>query len=433
MTELAGDDGAGVGAAPAPAATPEARERCRNWIGPPGGSWPPTGGSTSPCRPRGLYPHQWSWDSAFVAIGLRHLSAAPGAAGAGVAVRRAVARRARAAHRLRPARARRRLLPRPDVLALRVGGAERAGACRPPASSSRRCTRSPPGRRYRADPAAGPRAAASCARIYPRLVAWHRYLDDPARPDRQRPDGGRAPVGVRAWTTARPGTSRWRGSAGARRRVHAAPTSHHAAAADRPTDRDYGRYVRLARDYRDAGYADSLRRARVRRRGPAVQRAAGRRRARARVDRRGARRTTRGPHRVGGRPGHRRAGVHPVRPGRRHLLPPRRAHRLTHPVVHRRRPGAARRAGPAGRRRAGQDRAGRPVPAARGVPAAVVRPHRPRPRREPLLARAGLGEHQLAVLARAAAARRDRRSPTTCATGCWTGCARRASGSTSIR
>lgn len=32
---------------------------------------------------------------------------------------------------------------------------------------------------------------------------------------------------------------------------------HHAATAERPTDEDYGRYVRLARDYRDAGYADS--------------------------------------------------------------------------------------------------------------------------------------------------------------------------------
>lgn len=31
-----------------------------------------TGSSTVPSR--GLYPHQWSWDSAFIAIGLRHLS-----------------------------------------------------------------------------------------------------------------------------------------------------------------------------------------------------------------------------------------------------------------------------------------------------------------------------------------------------------------------
>ena len=34
------------------------------------GNW--TGTSTVPSR--GLYPHQWSWDSAFIAIGLRHLS-----------------------------------------------------------------------------------------------------------------------------------------------------------------------------------------------------------------------------------------------------------------------------------------------------------------------------------------------------------------------
>ena len=34
------------------------------------GNW--TGTSTVPSH--GLYPHQWSWDSAFIAIGLRHLS-----------------------------------------------------------------------------------------------------------------------------------------------------------------------------------------------------------------------------------------------------------------------------------------------------------------------------------------------------------------------
>src|SRR4051812_28498171 len=34
------------------------------------GNW--TGASTVPSR--SLYPHQWSWDSAFVAVGLRHLS-----------------------------------------------------------------------------------------------------------------------------------------------------------------------------------------------------------------------------------------------------------------------------------------------------------------------------------------------------------------------
>ncbi|MEV5904010.1 hypothetical protein AB0L81_29490, partial [Streptomyces sp. NPDC052127] len=34
------------------------------------GNW--TGTSTVPSP--GLYPHQWSWDSAFIAIGLRHVS-----------------------------------------------------------------------------------------------------------------------------------------------------------------------------------------------------------------------------------------------------------------------------------------------------------------------------------------------------------------------
>ncbi|MYW17999.1 hypothetical protein GT039_21030, partial [Streptomyces sp. SID2955] len=49
-------------ATPAPPHVRAARVLEANW----------TGRSTVPSR--NLYPHQWSWDSAFVAIGLRHVS-----------------------------------------------------------------------------------------------------------------------------------------------------------------------------------------------------------------------------------------------------------------------------------------------------------------------------------------------------------------------
>ena len=59
----------GVGAAPAIGQVrPFDAELARAAITILGGNW--HGHSTVPSR--GLYPHQWSWDSAFIALGLRH-------------------------------------------------------------------------------------------------------------------------------------------------------------------------------------------------------------------------------------------------------------------------------------------------------------------------------------------------------------------------
>jgi hypothetical protein len=59
-----------------------------------------TGGSTVPSRD--LYPHQWSWDSTFIAIGRSWYDQERVQGRAGVAVRRAMGEWARAAHRLQP-------------------------------------------------------------------------------------------------------------------------------------------------------------------------------------------------------------------------------------------------------------------------------------------------------------------------------------------
>ncbi len=69
-----------------------------------------------------LYPHQWSWDSAFIAIGLAHLDT--GRAGAEITVppRPPVEKRQGTPHRLQPGRAAAELLPRPRALGQRHRG-----------------------------------------------------------------------------------------------------------------------------------------------------------------------------------------------------------------------------------------------------------------------------------------------------------------------
>ncbi|MFE0672374.1 hypothetical protein [Streptomyces sp. NPDC058867] len=213
-----------------------------------------TGSSTVPSR--GLYPHQWSWDSAFIAIGLRHLS---------------------------PLRAQRELetlldaqwgdgriphivfnpsvpldayFPSPDFwrssTAGRAAGAPRtvqtSGIVQPPVHALAAWLV------HRADPGLS-RQRGFLARVYPRLASWHRYLLH----RRDLGGGGLASV-VHPWEQGMDNSPCWDAPLA---RVVPAPARSfrradldHGAAEDRPTDLDYGRYVRLATDYRDRGYAD---------------------------------------------------------------------------------------------------------------------------------------------------------------------------------
>ncbi|GAA3343884.1 trehalase family glycosidase [Amorphoplanes nipponensis] len=203
----------------------------------------------------GLYPHQWSWDSAFIAIGLRHLSPV---------------RAQRELESLFGAQWRDGRVPHivfdphvdPDAYfpgpsfwrsasAPGAPAVPTSGIVQPPAHALAAWLT------YRADPAAA-RARGFLPRIYPRLVAWHRYLT--ARRDLT---GAGLVAFVHPWESGMDNSPAWDAPLA---RITPAPTGdftrrdlHHAAAAERPTDEDYGRYVRLARDYRDAGYADSLR------------------------------------------------------------------------------------------------------------------------------------------------------------------------------
>ena len=216
------------------------------------GNW--TGTSTVPSR--GLYPHQWSWDSAFIAIGLRHLSPLR----AQTELETLLAAQwgdGRIPHIVfNPSVPLDAYFPSPDFwrssTAGHAAGAPRtvqtSGIVQPPVHALAAWLV------HRADPGLS-RARGFLARVYPRLAAWHRYLLH----RRDLGGGGLASV-VHPWEQGMDNSPAWDLPLS---RVTPAPARSfrradldHGAAEDRPTDLDYGRYVRLATEYRDGAYAD---------------------------------------------------------------------------------------------------------------------------------------------------------------------------------
>ncbi|MGW0943444.1 MGH1-like glycoside hydrolase domain-containing protein [Streptomyces sp. NPDC002623] len=216
------------------------------------GNW--TGTSTVPSRR--LYPHQWSWDSAFIAIGLRHVSPLR----AQTELETLLAAQwgdGRIPHIVfNPSVPLDAYFPSPDFwrssTAGRAAGAPRtvqtSGIVQPPVHALAAWLV------HRADPGLS-RARGFLARVYPRLAAWHRYLLH-----RRDLGGGGLVSVVHPWEQGMDNAPSWDAPLG---RVTPAPARSfrradldHGAAEDRPTDLDYGRYVRLATEYRDGGYAD---------------------------------------------------------------------------------------------------------------------------------------------------------------------------------
>ena len=217
------------------------------------GNW--TGTGTVPSR--SLYPHQWSWDSAFTAIGLRHLSprraqreleSLLGARWGDGRIPHIV---------FNPAVPLRAYFPGPDFW--RSGDSGRAAGA--PAAPQTSGIVQPPVHAlaawlvHRADPRESLRRG-FLPRIHRGLDAWHRYL----AAHRDLADGGLAAI-VHPWEAGLDNSPCWDEPL---HRVVPAPEGSfrradldHCDPADRPTDLDYGRYVRLARDYRDHGYDDA--------------------------------------------------------------------------------------------------------------------------------------------------------------------------------
>lgn len=192
---------------------------------------------------RRLYPHQWSWDSAFIAIGNARWS---------------------------PRRARSELLslfgaqwadgrvphivfnPRvsagsyfPDQgfwQAKAPSGAETSGIVQPPVHALAAW------KTHLAEP-----DTAFLRRIYPRLVAQQEFL----RRDRRSPEGLISVV--HPWESGMDNSPAWdrplravrTGASGFTRR-----DLDSVSADERPTDRDYAQYIELATAYRDSGYTD---------------------------------------------------------------------------------------------------------------------------------------------------------------------------------
>lgn len=208
------------------------------------------GHSTVPSR--SLYPHQWSWDSAFIALGLRHLS-----------TRRAAAELlsllggqwadGRVPHIVfNPAVADEAYFPGPSFW--RSG--DQPG--HPPVTTSGIIQ--PPVHAIAAAAVAaelGPGGLAFAERMYPLLAAQNAYL----RQRRAVGRGGLAAV-VHPWETGLDNSPAWDTP------LHAVPADlglfdtytrrdvAHAGEGERPTDEDYARYIRLALAYRDSGYDD---------------------------------------------------------------------------------------------------------------------------------------------------------------------------------
>ncbi|MFD9444004.1 trehalase family glycosidase [Streptomyces sp. NPDC060006] len=213
-----------------------------------------TGTSTVPSR--SLYPHQWSWDSAFIAIGLRHLSPLRAQTELETLLD-AQWDDGRIPHIVfNPSVPLDAYFPSPDFWRSSTAG-HAAGAPRTVQTSG---IVQPPVHAlavwlvHAADPGLS-RARSFLPRMYPRLAAWHRYLLH----RRDLGGGGLASV-VHPWEQGMDNAPSWDAPLA---RVTPAPARSfrradldHGAAEDRPTDLDYGRYVRLATDYRDGGYAD---------------------------------------------------------------------------------------------------------------------------------------------------------------------------------
>lgn len=214
-----------------------------------------TGASTVPSHT--LYPHQWSWDSAFIAVGLsrlsprraqRELETLLGAQWADGRVPHIV---------FNPAVPLDAYFPSPDFWRSSSAGAaagapadiETSGIVQPPVHALAALLV------HESDPETSERRG-FLARVYPRLTAWHGYL----RANRDFGGAGLASV-LHPWEPGMDNSPCWDRSL---ERIDPAPAASfrradltHGDAADRPTDLDYGRYVRLATDYRDRGYADT--------------------------------------------------------------------------------------------------------------------------------------------------------------------------------
>ncbi|MGA8115855.1 MAG: hypothetical protein WCA46_19530, partial [Actinocatenispora sp.] len=198
------------------------------------------------------YPHQWSWDSAFIAIGLAHCD--PAAARAELlSLFAGQWPDGRVPQIVYNPEAPDTYFPGPDFWRSPTthggagGAAPRTSGLVQPPMHARAALRV-----YQVDPAG---SVDFLRRLYPKLVAWHRYLGTA----RDVGGGGLAAI-VHPWESGLDNSPLWDAAIAAAGPFDARPfTRHdvtHVGAAQRPTDTDYRAYIGLAAGYRDTGCDD---------------------------------------------------------------------------------------------------------------------------------------------------------------------------------
>jgi hypothetical protein len=213
------------------------------------------GGWTKPA-PR-LYPHQWSWDSAFIAIGLAHVD-----------LDRALRELetlfsaqwsdGRVPHIVFNPRAE-DYFPGPEWWASAATNAAAprqvatSGLIQPPVHALALLSIFQLAQAQRADAIVG-----RVAELYPRVLAWHRYLA--AHRD---PAGKGLLVIYHPWESGTDNSPRW-DAALARIEVGELPAyqrhdlKHVADPSERPTQSEYDRYLWLVEELKRAGYDDAV-------------------------------------------------------------------------------------------------------------------------------------------------------------------------------
>ena len=204
-----------------------------------------------------LYPHQWSWDAAFVSIGLAHMS-----------VQRAILE----LETLFAGQWSTGMIPHivfsdapgyfpgpevwgTDQVAAKPSGVRTSGICQPPVHAIAVARIVDLGRAAGgADQRAAERFGAAAL---PRLVAWHRWLSQVRDPT------GRGVVEIHhGWESGMDNSPRW-DSAYARVQVtrpvelRRHDTAVVADAGERPTDAEYLRYLQLVKEMEAVGYDDA--------------------------------------------------------------------------------------------------------------------------------------------------------------------------------
>ncbi|RKN51139.1 MGH1-like glycoside hydrolase domain-containing protein [Micromonospora endolithica] len=202
---------------------------------------------------RTLYPHQWSWDSAFIAIGWAHVH--PDRAWTELtSLFDAQWADGRVPHIVfNPALPVGSYFPGPEFWNSALAGAAPAvatsGLIQPPVHALAALLA------YRRAPSERGRSA--LRRLYPRLLAQQRYLATA----RDVAGDGLAAI-VHPWESGVDNSPAWdapMAAVPADAAVMSAYRRHdtaHADAAHRPTDLDYARYVAIVASYRDHRYAD---------------------------------------------------------------------------------------------------------------------------------------------------------------------------------